>query len=97
MFAAIDWNEVLMKALGGAVLGGIGGACAGLVAYLTRKSEPQTQSEWEARERARIHPKAGTAKTMPGWFVLLAILAIIVGVLVVNPSLVAPATSPRRP
>lgn len=96
MLAAIDWNEVLLKAQIGGVLGAIGGACAGVIAYLTHKSDAKKQSEWEARERARIHAQAGankadSAKTIPVWFILFVILAIIGGVLVANPSLVGRA------
>jgi hypothetical protein len=94
MFAAIDGNEALTNALIGAVLGGLGGGAAAFFTYLTRKSDAQTQAEWEARERARIdaqgRDRAGTAKRMPGWFLLFALLAIVAGILVVNPSLLAP-------
>jgi hypothetical protein len=91
MFAAFDWNEVLMKAQMGAVIGGIGGACAGLVAYLTHKSDAKKQSEWEARERARIHPQANTAKTKSPLPLFVTILLItFVSVFAINPSLIAP-------
>ena len=103
MFAAIDLNEILITALGFGVIGAIGG---GLMAYLTHKPEAQQESQWEQRERARIQAQmnaqagadqADTAQSIPVWFFLIVILAIIVGVLVANPSLVAllPAGRPQ--
>src|SRR5262245_25988393 len=98
MFAAFDWNEVLIQAEVGAVMGAIGGACFGVLAYLQRKGEAKKEAQWEAHERARIQAqidreagvdRADKSKTIPVWFFLVAILAIIVGVLVANPSLVA--------
>jgi hypothetical protein len=88
----IDWNEVLVQALIWGVLGAVGGALASLM----RKPEAKTQAESEARERARIEARAGADRsgtaTIPFWFVLLVIVAIVVGVLLVNPSLIG-----RRP
>ena len=94
MFAAFDWNELLMKVQMGAVLGGIGGAFAGLIAYLGRKPDDRAQSEAVVRERARMNARADTAKAaspLPLILAALSVLALIVAVvLVVNPSLVVP-------
>jgi hypothetical protein len=97
MFAAFDWNEVLIKAEVGAVTGAIGGACYGVLAYMERKGAAKKEAQREARERARIQAQidreSGTVRPDTGnsirvWFVLVVLLAIIGGVLVVNPSLV---------
>jgi hypothetical protein len=91
MFAAFDWNEVLMKAQMGAVLGGVGGACAGLVAYLSRKPDERPRFEPEPPRRARPRAEAGAAKTTSRAALVVATLALVAaGTVVVNPSLVAP-------
>ncbi|QJW96736.1 DUF3859 domain-containing protein [Frigoriglobus tundricola] len=91
MFAAFDWNEWLMAVQRGAVLGGIGGAFAGLIVYLGRTPD---EKRLAARERARMHARAGTAQAASPVFVVLAVLSVLAlvaaVVLVVNPSLVAP-------
>jgi hypothetical protein len=89
MLAVFDWNEVLMKAMIGGVLGAVGG----LLAALMRKSDAKQHAEFEERERARIRAQMqGTAngETKFGWLMLLLFpVIIVVCILVVNPSLVS--------
>lgn len=88
----IDWDQVLSKAIMGGVIGAVVGGCAGIFAYLNRKKGASEESEWEERERARIraqlNPRERTANTVPVWFFLVVILAIIVGVLAAKPEFV---------
>jgi hypothetical protein len=80
MFAAFNWQELLLKMEMGAVLGGVGGACAGLIAYLTRKSDARQHAEFESRERARLEAQMhGKANTTTNWPVLIVILLVIGG------------------
>lgn len=88
----IDWDQVMSKAIMGGVIGGAVGGILGLVAYLNRKSGGREESQWEARERARIQaqmsPKGHSANTVPVWFFLVAIVAVVVGILAANPALI---------
>ncbi|AWM40582.1 hypothetical protein GobsT_08980 [Gemmata obscuriglobus] len=58
MLAAIDWNQVLAKAVTGGIIGGVAGGCVGLVWYLVPKSNENKQERAGANGRARPPAKA---------------------------------------
>lgn len=70
MLAAIDWNEVLMKATMGGIAGAVIGGIAGALGYLPRKSD----------EKDPFKPTKSPGKELIGVLVFLAVAVCVVGV-----------------